>query len=38
MSLWGRIFATAYDRIMSGAEEGGLAAHRRRATYSCLTQ
>jgi ubiquinone/menaquinone biosynthesis C-methylase UbiE len=29
MSLWGRIFATAYDRIMSGAEEGGLAAHRR---------
>ena len=29
MSVWGRIFAAAYDRIMSGAEEGGLAAHRR---------
>ena len=29
MSVWGRIFAATYDRIMSGAEEGGLAAHRR---------
>ncbi len=29
MSMWGRIFAAMYDRIMSGAEQRGLAAHRR---------
>src|SRR6202012_566360 len=29
MSMWGRIFAATYDHVMSGAEESGLAAHRR---------
>lgn len=29
MSMWGRIFAATYDHLMSGAEESGLAAHRR---------
>lgn len=29
MSLWGRIFAACYDRMMAGTERAGLATHRR---------
>src|SRR5436305_15282973 len=28
-SLWGRIFAAGYDRLMSGSEKAGLRAHRK---------
>jgi ubiquinone/menaquinone biosynthesis C-methylase UbiE len=29
MSIWGRVFAATYDRMMARAEEGGLREHRR---------
>jgi ubiquinone/menaquinone biosynthesis C-methylase UbiE len=29
MSLWGRVFAAGYDRVMAGTEKAGLAARRR---------
>jgi ubiquinone/menaquinone biosynthesis C-methylase UbiE len=29
VSLWGRIFAAGYDRLMAGTEKAGLASHRK---------
>lgn len=34
MSVWGRVFAAGYDRLMAAAEKAGLAGHRERLLTS----